>query len=303
MLKNGYDLVIIGGGPAGMAAGLYAGRYKMSTIMFTDSYGGTISSAHKVCNYPGIMEISGMDLIAKMSEQIKNIGVTLNYDKVVNVKKENDLFIVSTPQQTIKAKKVILGLGKKKRKLSIEREDELVGKGVHYCTTCDGAFYKNKITAVIGGSDAAVTAALLLGDIATKVYLIYRKDKLRAEPMWVEALENQKNIEVLYNSEVKKLIGVDRLEQIELNTGQKIDLNGLFIEIGAVANTELLNKLNIALDSREEIIVDKEQKTNISGIFAAGDATNVSDLKQVVTAVSQGAVAAYHAFIDLKSNI
>ncbi|MFA6650367.1 MAG: FAD-dependent oxidoreductase, partial [archaeon] len=296
------DLVVVGGGPAGMSAALYAGRYKMSTIMFTDSFGGTTSSAHKICNYPGIKEITGMQLMSDMTEQITDLKIPLYYDKVVDIKKENDIFIVNTDQRTVKAKKVILGIGKKKKKLGLKREEELAGKGIHYCATCDGAFYKDKIVGVIGGSDAAVTASLLLADVAKKVYLIYRKDKLRSEPMWTEALNKQEKIEVCYNSEVIELLGEERLEKIKLNTQKTIEIDGLFIEIGAIPNTDLLNKLDIKLDSREEIIVDKEQRTNIFGIFAAGDATNVSDLKQIVTAVSQGAVAAYHSYIDLKAN-
>lgn len=302
MTENIYDLVVVGGGPAGMSAALYAGRYKMSTIMFTDSFGGTTSSAHKICNYPGIKEITGMQLMSDMTEQITDLKIPLYYDKVVDIKKENDIFIVNTDQRTLKAKKVILGIGKKKKKLGLKREEELAGKGIHYCATCDGAFYKDKIVGVIGGSDAAVTASLLLADVAKKVYLIYRKDKLRSEPMWTEALNKQEKIEVCYNSEVIELLGEERLEKIKLNTQKTIEIDGLFIEIGAIPNTDLLNKLDIKLDSREEIIVDKEQRTNIFGIFAAGDATNVSDLKQIVTAVSQGAVAAYHSYIDLKAN-
>jgi len=302
MTENIYDLVVVGGGPAGMSAALYAGRYKMSTIMFTDSFGGTTSSAHKICNYPGIKEITGMQLMSDMTEQITDLKIPLYYDKVVDIKKENDIFIVNTDQRTVKAKKVILGIGKKKKKLGLKREEELAGKGIHYCATCDGAFYKDKIVGVIGGSDAAVTASLLLADVAKKVYLIYRKDKLRSEPMWTEALNKQEKIEVCYNSEVIELLGEERLEKIKLNTQKTIEIDGLFIEIGAIPNTDLLNKLDIKLDSREEIIVDKEQRTNIFGIFAAGDATNVSDLKQIVTAVSQGAVAAYHSYIDLKAN-
>jgi len=302
MLENIYDLAVVGGGPAGMSAALYAGRYKMSTIMFTDSFGGTTSSAHKICNYPGIKEITGMQLMVDMTAQIKDLEIPLHYDKVIDIKKENNIFIVNTDQRTVKAKKVILGIGKKKKKLGLKREDELVGKGVHYCATCDGSFYKDKIVGVIGGSDAAVTASLLLADIAKKVYLIYRKDKLRAEPMWTDALHKQEKIEVHYNSEIIELLGENKLEKVKLNTHKIIEIDGLFIEIGAIPNTDLLNKLNIKLDSREEIIVDREQRTNISGIFAAGDATNVSDLKQIVTAVSQGAVAAFHSYIDLKSN-
>ncbi len=296
-----YDLAIVGGGVAAMSCALYSGRYKLSTIMFTDSFGGTTSSAHLICNYPGFLEITGMDLMAKMTEQINNLKIPINYEKVIDVKKEKDHFIVNSDQRTIKAKKILLAIGKKKRKLNIENEDKYLGKGVHYCATCDGAFYKDKIVGVIGGSDAAVTAALLLAEFSEKVYVIYRGSFLRAEPMWLESLEKQKNIEVLYSSEIKELSGSVRLEKLILKDGSELIVDGLFIEIGTVPNTDLIEKLNIDLDQYQEIIVDKEQRTNIPGVFAAGDCTNQTELKQIVTATSQGAVASYNIFKDLKS--
>jgi thioredoxin reductase (NADPH) len=296
-----YDLAIIGGGVAAMSCALYSGRYKVSTIIFTDSFGGTTASAHLICNYPGFLEITGMDLMAKMTEQINNLKIPINYEKVVDIKKEEDHFIVNSDQRAIKAKKILLAIGKKKRKLNIENEDKYLGKGVHYCATCDGAFYKDKIVGVIGGSDAAVTAALLLAEFSKKVYIIYRGSFLRAEPMWLESLEKQENIEILYNSEVKELSGSVKLEKVILKDDSELILDGLFIEIGTIPNTDLIEKLNIKLDDYQEIIVDKEQRTNIFGVFAAGDCTNQTELKQIVTATSQGAIASYNIFKDLKS--
>jgi thioredoxin reductase (NADPH) len=299
--SNIYDLVVVGGGVAALSSALYAGRYKMSTIMFTDSFGGVTSNAHTIWNYPGFLEITGMDLISKMVEQINNLNIPIKYEKVMDIKKQDDVFIINTDQETVKARKVLLAIGKKKRALNIENEDKFLGKGVHYCATCDGAFYKDKVVGVIGGSDAAVTAALLLSEIAKKVYLIYRGSQLRAEPMWLDSLFKQENVEIVYNSEIKELIGSEKLEKIKLKDDTEMALDGIFIEIGHVPNTELLDKLSIQLDDHGEIIVDKAQRTNVEGVFAAGDCTNHTELKQIVTSTSQGAIASYHMFLDIKS--
>jgi thioredoxin reductase (NADPH) len=301
MTENIYDIAIVGGGVASMSCALYSGRYKMSTVIFTDSFGGTTSSAHLICNYPGFLEITGMELMSKMTEQINNLNIPINYEKIVNIKKQDNFFIVDSEIQTIKAKKILLAIGKKKRMLNIEGENKFLGKGVHYCATCDGAFYKDKIVGVIGGADAAVTAALLLSEIAKKVYVIYRGSSLRAEPMWLDSLEKQKNIDILYNSEIKELVGSERLEKLILKDNKEVILDGIFIEIGHIANKELLDKLNIKTDDFDEIIVDKEQRTNIPGIFAAGDCTNQTELKQIITAASQGAIASFIAFKDIKA--
>lgn len=302
MSDNCYDVVIVGGGAAGLTAAIYASRYGIKTLVFTDSFGGTITSAHKVCNYPGFMEISGMEWSEKVLAQVQALGVEVVFEKVVAIDKKEKEFIVDSDQRTVKAKKIILAIGRSRRKLGIDREEELTGKGISYCATCDGGFYKDKVVGVIGGSDAAVTSALLLADIASKVYLIYRKEELRAEKAWVDLAKANQKIETLYKAEVVELLGQGKLEGIKLNIGKELKLDGLFIEIGSVPNTELLSKLNVSLDENKFIIVDKEQKTNVSGIFAAGDATNASDLKQLITAASQGAVAAYHCYLDLKES-
>lgn len=298
-----YDVAIIGGGPAGLTASIYAVRYGLSTIVFSDSFGGTISYAHKVCNYPGFSEITGMTWATKVIEQAQSLGVLIEFEKVISIIKEKDFFIVNSDQKTIKSKKIVLAIGRERRKLGIKNEEEFVGKGISYCATCDGGFYKHKIVGVIGGSDAAVTSALLLSDISKKVYLIYRKEKLRAEKAWVEQIKNTSNIEVLYNTEVTEILGKETLEKIKINKDTELTIDGLFIEIGSVPNTELLSTLNLELDLKNYIVVDKNQKTNINGIFAVGDATNSTNLKQIITAASQGAIAAYQCYLDIKEEI
>jgi thioredoxin reductase (NADPH) len=298
--NNTYDFIIVGGGVAGMTAALYAGRYKLNTMVFMTSY-GAISEAHKICNYPGIKEISGMDLISNMHKQVKDLGVPIKFENIVDIQVLNkDVLVVNTEKESIKTKKVLLAIGKEKKKLNATGEDKFSGKGVHYCATCDGNFYKNKIVGVVGGSDAAVTAAIELAHIAKKVYLMYRKDKLRAEPMWIDSLKKQNNVEVMYNTEIEEFLGSDKLEKVKTKDGSEIIIDGVFIEIGSMPNTDFLNKIGVSLDDRDQVIVDKNQKTNLYGIFAAGDMTNHSDLKQIVTASSQGAIAAYNVFKDIK---
>lgn len=302
MSETIYDIAIVGGGPAGLTASIYASRYGLKTIVFSDSFGGTITFAHKVCNYPGFTEISGMAWAEKTLEQATSLGVEVFFEKIMAIDKKEKEFIINSDQRTIKAKKIILAIGRARAKLGIDREEELTGKGISYCATCDGGFYKDKVVAVVGGSDAAVTSALLLADLASKVHLIYRKEALRAEKAWVDLLALNPKIEIHYNTEITELLGTEKLSSIKTNKDKELTVDGLFIEIGSVPNTELLSKLNLTLDKSNYMVVDKNQKTNISGIFAAGDATNACDLKQVITAASQGAVSAYQAYLEIKEN-
>jgi len=299
-MNTTYDIAIIGGGPAGLTSAIYAARYGLRTIVFSDSFGGAITYAHKVCNYPAFQEISGLELAEKVIEQVSSLGVEIGFEKVMSIDKKENIFVINSDQRTVKAKKIILTIGRARARLGIDREEELTGKGISYCATCDGGFYNGKIVGVVGGSDAAVTSSLLLADLADKVYLIYRKDKLRAEKAWIDQVISNPKIEILYNTEITELLGSGKLEAIKTTTGKEINIDGLFIEIGSVPNTELLLKLNVSLDDNKYIIVDKNQKTNIPGIFAAGDATNKTDLKQVITSASQGAVAAYHCYLEIK---
>jgi thioredoxin reductase (NADPH) len=302
MNENIYDLAIIGGGPAGLTAAIYGKRYGLNTVVLSDSFGGMMSTAHKICNYPGFNEVAGMDLSQKMIDQVTSLEVEIVFEKVIDVINNSSFFVVNTDQRTIKAKKIILAIGRARRKLNIKREEELTGKGVSYCATCDAGFYKEKVVGVIGGSDAAVTAAIMLSEIAKKVYVIYRKDQLRAEKVWIDQVNNNKKIEVLYNQEVKELLGKEKLEKIKLLEDKELDVDGIFIEIGSIPNTELLKKIAVEIDENGYIKVNKDQKTNVSGIYASGDSTDSSTLKQVVTACSQGAICAYNCYLDIKEN-
>ena len=290
-----YDLIIIGAGPAGLSAALYAARYKVKTLVIGMLPGGTATEAHKVCNFPSYDNIGGVELMLKMIKQINDLGVEVKQEEVIDIK---DSFKIKTNKGEYAAKKIIIATGSKRMKLGVDREDELVGKGVHYCATCDANFYKDKIVGVVGGGNAALTSALLLAKIAKKVYIIYRRDKFsKAEPSWVEDVEKEKKIVPVFNSEVKKLIG-KKLEEVEITDGKKIKLDGLFVEIGGITNIKLAKLIEIKLD-RNYIKVDKNQKTNVEGVFAAGDVTN-NPLKQIVTACGEGAVAGFSVFKELR---
>lgn len=288
-----YDLIIIGGGPAGLTAAIYASRYKLKTLLITKTPGGIASTAHHVCNFPTYEDISGFELMKKMEDHVKNIKVPIIYDEVISIKN----FKVKTKNKTYEAKKIIITLGTERIRLGLKNEIQFLGKGVSYCATCDGPLYKNKDVAVVGGSNAALTAALLLADYANQVYIIYRKDKFRAEPAWVEQVKKNKKIKTIFNEEVTELRGEKFLEKIKLKS-RELKIQGLFIEIGSIPDKKLIPKLKIKTDSKGYIITDKQQRTSLRGIFAAGDITNNS-LKQIITACGEGATAAYSVYEEL----
>ena len=296
-----YDIIAVGAGAAALSAGLYAARYKLDVLLVGHIPGGTGGTAHEIQNYPGFESIGGMELMNKMLEQTKKNGAEVKQELVKEIRKEGDTFEVRTEKNTYKSKKIIFATGSERQKLGLEGEENYVGRGVSYCATCDAGFYRDKVAGVVGGSDAALTAALLLAQFAKKVYILYRRDKFtRPDQTWVEQVEKNDKIEVMFNTKVEKLIGENVLEKVEIIVeGEKreLDLNGLFIEIGSAPNTELAQKLGIELEGTE-IKVDKDQKTNVEGVFAAGDVTN-GPFKQIVTANAEGAIAAYTAYKEL----
>ncbi len=293
-----YDLIIIGAGPAGLTAALYAARYKVNALVIGMLHGGTATKAHKICNFPSYENVCGIELMLKMINQVKNLGIEIKQEEVINIKQESFFKIVTNKEEYL-SKKIIIATGSNRTKLGIDREYELVGKGISYCATCDANFYEGKTVGVVGGGNAALTSALLLAKIAKKVYVIYRKDKFfRAEQMLIEEVKKEKKIVSVFNSEVRKLIGEKKLEEVEISGGNKIKLDCLFVEIGGISNIKLAKLLGIKLE-KNYIKVDKEQKTNVEGVFAAGDVTN-NPLKQIVTACSEGAVTGFSVFKDLR---
>lgn len=296
-----YDIIIIGAGPAGFSAGVYSARYKMKTLIIGELPGGLASEAHRVCNFPSYEDISGFELMNKMLKQNKELGVEVKQEIVQSIVKKGKEFVVKTNKKEYVGKKIILATGSKRKKLGIKREEELIGKGISYCATCDAGFYKDKVAGVVGGGNAALTSALLLAKYAKKVYIFYRKGEFcKAEPSWREEVEKEKKIEIIYNSVIAKLLGEKRIEGVEINVGGKyknIELNVLFIEIGSIPQTQLAEELGVELDC-EEIKVDKEMKTNVKGVFACGDVTN-NPLKQIISACGEGAVAADTAYREM----
>ncbi len=292
-----YDIAIVGSGPAGYSAGIYSTRYQLKTVIFGKMIGGTLSEAHKICNYPGLKDISGIELANQMSEHAQSSGCDMQYESIVDIKKVNNHFKLTTDlKKEYKAKTVLLTVGTKRTKLSIPNEDEFLGKGLSYCATCDANFYKNKVVGVIGGSSAATMAAMMLSDVAKKVYILYRGKELRGDPAWKKQALNKENITVIYQTIVTKLKGGEKLESVELNreyNGSKmLNIDGLFVEIGSEPNSNLPEKIGVKIDKRGYIEVDKAQRTNIKGVWAAGDCTtNSNDFRQVATAVAEGAIA------------
>ncbi|MBS3781422.1 MAG: FAD-dependent oxidoreductase [Candidatus Thermoplasmatota archaeon] len=295
-----YDVLIVGTGPAGYTAAIYSARYNLDTIQIGEMPGGLISEAPEVCNYPGFESISGMELSNKMEEQTKELGVEVVYDEVIEIKGEDLDFKVKAKRDEYEAKKIILATGQERRRLGLDRENEFKGKGVSYCATCDAAFYDDKVVGVVGGGDAALASALLLSDHAEKVYILYRRDEFfRPEPIRVKEIEQRENIESVFEVNVENLVGEEKLEAVELDNSEKLEMDGLFIEIGSIPNSDLAEDLGINLTEEDYIITDEERRTNIPGVYGAGDVID-SPLKQGITAAGQGAEAASTAYEELK---
>ena len=302
-----YDIAIIGSGPAAYSASIYASRYKLSNIIIGKIIGGTISEAHKVCNYPGLPDITGMELGMIFEKQAKDQGGEIKYESVVDIKKIDTLFHITTDSKNqYTAKTVILATGTERNKLMIPGEEKYLGKGLSYCVTCDAMFYKDKTVAVIGGKNAAVMGASMLADIAKKVYVIYRGTELLGEPKWTEQLLARSNVEIIFKTLPTGFDGEPRLQRLKLSqtyNGQEyLDVDGVFVEIGSEPDSLLTNILGIETDEKKYIKVDQSQATNVEGIWAAGDCTTASNgFRQVVTAVGEGGIAANSIFKYLSS--
>ncbi len=300
--KKKYSLAIIGTGPAGLTASIYASRYKIDHVIIGESIGGLAFSAHKICNFPSIKEISGVDLMSRMKDQVEALGSPLLQDKVVDISEKGGGFKINTQgEKEFWANTILLASGTEHRKMNLPDEEHYIGKGVSYCATCDAMFYRDKTVAVVGGSDSANTTALYLADIAKKVYQIYRGDKLRGETVWINNIENNEKIEVIYNTEIVDLKGDGKLEKIILNKPYKdnkeIMLDGVFVEIGTIPQRVLVKKLSLDINEKKYIKVGQDQRTSEKGVWAAGDITTGSNnFHQIVTACSEGAIAAENIF-------
>ena len=297
-----HDLIIIGAGPAGLSAAIYAARYKLDAVVISRDAGGTALTAHKVCNFPTYNDISGRELMDKMLKHSENLGITIGYDNVTKIEKKKEHFEVHTDgEKEYHAKTVLFAAGGENRKLNVPGEEKFLGRGVSYCATCDASFYKGKTVAVMGGGNAALTSALMLTDYAKKVYIIYRGGSfLKAEPAWVDAVDKSKKIEIMLNEDISEIKGEKAVDCAKLKSGKELKLDGVFIEIGSVPNTGLLDNLKVAL-SEGFIKTDNAQKTNVEGFYAAGDiTTNSNRFQQIITACAEGAVAVNAIYKELK---
>jgi thioredoxin reductase (NADPH) len=293
-----YDSCIIGGGPAGLTAALYAARYGLSVGLISKDIGGMANLAHRIENYPGF-EGSGFELMQKFKKQVEKHKVEILGQEVKTIKKDETGFVIHLKnEKVVHTKTLIVSSGTDKRKLNIPGEKELLGRGVSYCVTCDGMFFKNRVVGVIGGRNSALKAASFFSEIAKKTYLIYRGEELKADSLEIENLKKSNKTEIILNAQPERFIGEKKLEAIEINQkGEKriIPLEGIFIEIGTIPTTEIIQDLKVKTDEQGFISVTPDMETNIPGLFAAGDAIK-SKLKQVIVSAGQGAIAAKSAY-------
>jgi len=303
-----FDVMIIGTGIAGYTAAIYAARYKLSTFIVGAVEGGLGITAAEVGNWPGSIEISGPDLM----ENFKNHAYSFENVEhknawVTSIEKKDGHFAMHLDDgSVIEGKTIIFAMGSNKRHLGVKGEEELSGKGVTYCATCDAFFYRNKTVAVIGGGDSAVEGAAIAAQVAKKVYLIHRRDTFRAEPYWVDKVKSKENVSFVLNTNLVEIQGDQKVTGVKLDVpfeGQDVlPLDGVFIEIGADPATALPKALGCAVDAKGFLDVDKAMKTNVPGIFGAGDITNASNyFAQFTTAAGEGATAANSVFHYLQS--
>lgn len=294
-----YDIIVVGGGPAGMTAAIYARRAARSVLVLEAvSCGGQIINTPDIENYPVEAHISGFDFSNRVYEQAKGLGAEFVFEKAVEIRDEDGVKTVVTPKNAYQAKAVILATGSENRKLGLEDEGRLVGRGVSYCATCDGNFYRNKVVAVVGGGNTALEDALYLCDLAQKVYIIHRRDSFRGEETTVSRLKERDNVEFVYNATVTRLIAEKRLKAIEVTdkldgSVRTIDVNGLFIAVGRVPENQNFASL-VQLDEAGYAVAGEDCHTATPGIFVAGD-NRTKALRQLVTATADGAMAATEA--------
>lgn len=295
-----YDVVIIGAGPAGMTAAIYLKRAGINPLILEkDAPGGTLNKTHKIENYPGYVDKDGTTLAFRMYSQIEELGIDLKVEAVKNIEKENDTYKIITDNNEYQTKYVLIATGKIPRKLDAKDAEKFVGKGISYCATCDGALYKNKAVAVIGGGNSAMEAATYMSNIADHIYVINRSNTLKADEKEKSILEKS-NIEVIYEAKVTEIIGNERVEKIKLDNDQELDVSAVFICIGQESNAGYYQNLKLETDA-QGIIVDSNMKTSDDNIYACGDAISKS-LYQVVTATSEGAIAASNIIKNMRNS-
>jgi len=297
-----WDLVIIGAGAAGLASGIYGARSGLKTLVLEEKMaGGTTADAPFVENYPGFQSIGGIELAQKMATQCRNMGVVMReFEKVLSLDLEGEKKLVKTNKTTHEAKAVIIASGSHYREIGVSGEKEFRGRGVSYCGICDGPLFKGKRVLVVGGGNSAVITALYIAELASEVKIAHRRDAFRAEEALVKALKEKDHVEILWNIEVKAIKGEKLVNNVTIFNNRtketkELTVDGVFVQVGEDPNSQLAKEAGVAVDEDSYIIVDMRQRTNILGVYAAGDVTN-HPVKQIGTAVGQGITAALEAY-------
>lgn len=302
-----YDTIIIGLGCAGYTAAIYCARYKLSVFLVGEEEGGMGNGAAEVGNWPGDIEVKGPQLMERFKNHAVSFDtVDMKIARVKSVKKITTGFEIETEGKKIQGKTIIFATGSSKRKLGLPGEKELAGRGVTYCATCDAFFYRGKEVAVIGGGDSAVEGAAILAQVASKVYLIHRRDQFRAEPFWVDKVKEKENIHFILKNQVTEIIGDEVVNSVKLSDSFEgsdiLNVQGVFIEVGTIPSSNLAKDLGCSITDRGFIRVDAAMKTSVPGAFAAGDVTDASNhFEQFTTAAGEAAVAGNSVFNYLSS--
>ena len=307
-----YDFLIIGAGGAGLASAMYSARLGLKTLVLGKSsgselpIGGVITTTDNVENYPGFIKLTGTELAENIEKHARSYDlVTVKEERVTKVAREDSDFKVETENESYKAKAILFATGTKVKKLDIPGSTEFENKGVNYCALCDSPLFRDKIVGLIGGSDSAAKDALVLSEHAKKVYVIYRKEKIRAEPINLRRVESRENIEVINNTNITEIRGDTLVKSVELdkpyNGSSSLDLDGVFVAIGHIILSDLAKELGVNTNEKGEVVTDKMARTNVERVYAAGDVAD-NAFKQLITGVAEGCTAAYSAYQDISKD-
>lgn len=295
-----YDVIVVGAGPVGLASGMYAGRLNLKTMVIGDYIGGTLETTTNIENYPGFKSISGEEITRRLKEHAEEYGVDILEERVGDIERVVGGFEVETgEEESFTGRAIIFATGTRHRKLQARGAEEFENRGVHYCALCDGPLYRDKVVGVVGGSDSAAKEALVLQDFASKVYIIYRGEKIHPEPPNLKRVEESEKIKVINNANVLEVGGNRRLKQAVLDRdyrgSSRLSLSAVFVAIGGEPQSGLAKKLGVGTNAKGEIVIDRESSTSLPGVFAAGDVCDTS-FKQAIVGVGEGVAAAYSAY-------
>jgi len=294
-----YDLIVLGGGPTAIGCAIYAARFAMDVLVIGKIFGGLIATTHIVENYPAITSISGQGLMDMFKDHMDSLNIPYISDEIRSIDKIDDHFELHSFFQKFKAHTICIATGSERRKLGIPGEEEFAGRGVSYCATCDGPFYKDKVVCVIGGSDSAAKEALFLTQNAKKVYIVYRGEEIRAEPINKKRVYDNDKIEIIKNTNIIEIKGDNSVNSVIFDNGDEFAIDGVFIEVGSIPNSDLAKQIGVKTNEKGEIIINRKSETIIPGIYAAGDVAD-APFKQAITGVAEGVIAAYSAFDYIK---